>query len=186
MHDKINNTEKEIIPTEEEIEPGRRDFMVMTATGIACAGAAAAVLPFISSLSPSADVLAVGSTEVDLSKITEGEVATVMWRGTPIFIFHRTAQEIKTAEDVNITELRDPQTDESRVKKGKEQWLIAIGVCTHLGCVPLAHKGDFGGWLCPCHGSHYDTSGRIRKGPAPQNLPIPPYQFISDTKIKIG
>jgi len=167
-------------------EPSRRDFMVMSATGIACVGAVAAVVPFVNSLGPSAEVLAVGSTEVDIAKIKEGENITVMWRGAVVFIFHRTPAQIESARKVSLTDLKDPQPDEERVQKGKEQWLVAIGICTHLGCVPLAHKGDFGGWLCPCHGSHYDTSARIRKGPAPNNLAIPPYAFISDTKIKIG
>jgi ubiquinol-cytochrome c reductase iron-sulfur subunit len=167
-------------------ETSRRDFIVMAATGIACAGMATSAIPLLGSLSPSADVLAVGSTEVDLSRIKEGENITVMWRGAPIFISHRTAEQIKAARDVDIKELRDPQKDEDRVKIGKEEWLITVGICTHLGCVPLGHKGDFGGWLCPCHGSHYDSSGRIRKGPAPLNLAIPSYEFISDKKIKIG
>jgi ubiquinol-cytochrome c reductase iron-sulfur subunit len=128
----------------------------------------------------------VGTTEVDISKIKEGEAITVTWRGQPIFIMHRTPKQISEAQGVNIEILRDPQPDYERVKKGKEQWLVAVGVCTHLGCVPISNKGDYDGWLCPCHGSHYDSSGRIRKGPAPLNLAIPPYSFISDTKIKIG
>ncbi len=165
---------------------GRRDFIVDTSIGVACVGAVAAVVPFVSSMAPSADVLAVGATEVDLTKIKEGETVTVMWRGNPVFIKHRTKAEIEQAQAVDIKELKDPQADEERVKKGKEQWLVTLGVCTHLGCVPLGNKGDFKGWLCPCHGSHYDTSARIRKGPAPLNLPIPPYEFLSDSKIKIG
>jgi ubiquinol-cytochrome c reductase iron-sulfur subunit len=119
--------------------------------------------------------------------VKEGETITVMWRGSPVFIKHRTKSEIEGVEAVDISTLRDPQTDEERVKKGKEQWLVALAVCTHLGCVPQSNKGEFpGGWLCPCHGSHYDASARIRNGPAPLNLPIPPYEFLSDTKIKIG
>ncbi len=164
----------------------RRDFIVDTSIGVACVGAVAGAVPFVSSLAPSADVLAVGSTEVDLTKIKEGETITVMWRGNPVFIKHRTKAEIESAQTVNMSELKDPQVDEERVKKGKEQWLVSLGVCTHLGCVPLSGKGEYKGWLCPCHGSHYDTSARIRKGPAPLNLPIPPYEFLSDTKIKIG
>ena len=167
-------------------DESKRDFMVMTAAGVACAGAAAAVIPFVSSLSPSQEVLAVGSTEVDLSHVKEGDTITVMWRGSPVFVTHRNKEQIEAAQKVSLSELKDPQSDEERVKKGKEQWLVALGVCTHLGCVPLSNKGDFGGWLCPCHGSHYDSSARIRKGPAPYNLPVPPYEFISDTKIKIG
>lgn len=164
----------------------RRDFVVMTATGVACVGAAAAAIPLISSLSPSQDVLAIGTTEVDISKLKEGETMTVMWRGQPIFIKHRTAKQIEEAQEVPFDQLMDPQLDSDRVKKGKEQWLVAVGVCTHLGCVPVTDKGDFDGWLCPCHGSQYDSSARVRKGPAPLNMPIPPYAFLSDTKIKIG
>ena len=181
-HQNIKTHEEEL----DENGQSRRDFVVMTATSVACAGAAAAAIPFVSSLSPSAEVLAVGSTEVDLSKVKEGETETVMWRGQPVFIKHRTKKQIEEAEQVNLSELRDPQPDAERVKKGKEEWLVAVGVCTHLGCVPLANKGEFDGWLCPCHGSHYDSSARIRKGPAPLNLAVPPYEFISDTKIKIG
>lgn len=129
------------------------------------------------------------STEVDLSPIQEGQSITVMWRGKPVFIRHRTAEEIKAAEDVNVAELRDKQADSARVQKA--QWLVTVGICTHLGCVPVGQKptearGDYNGWFCPCHGSHYDTSGRIRKGPAPKNLAIPPYEFVSDTLVKIG
>lgn len=171
---------------EEQEGQTRRDFMVMAATGVACVGTAAASIPFIKSLSPSADVLAVGATEVDLAKIKEGETVTILWRGYPVFVRHRSKKEIEEAQSVNISELRDPEADEKRVKKGKEQWLVVLASCTHLGCIPLANKGDYGGWLCPCHGSHYDTSARIRKGPAPLNLPVPPYEFLSDTKIKIG
>ncbi|MCE2993869.1 MAG: ubiquinol-cytochrome c reductase iron-sulfur subunit [Candidatus Jidaibacter sp.] len=160
--------------------------MVMTATGVACVGAVAAAVPLVSSLAPSQDVLAVGATEVDLGKLKSGESMTVMWRGQPVFILHRTEKQIEESQNVNLNDLKDPQSDADRVKKGKEQWLVTIGVCTHLGCVPLANKGEFDGWLCPCHGSHYDASGRVRKGPAPLNLPVPPYEFLSDIKIKIG
>lgn len=164
----------------------RRDFLVLTASTVACAGAAAAAIPFVSSLAPDKAVLAVGSTEVDLSKIKEGESITVMWRGQPIFVRHRTAKEIEEARTAKMNELKDPQEDADRVKKGHENWLITVGVCTHLGCVPLGYKGDYDGWFCPCHGSEYDTSGRIRRGPAPHNLAVPPYEFINDTTIKIG
>jgi ubiquinol-cytochrome c reductase iron-sulfur subunit len=164
----------------------RRDFMVMSASAVACVGAAAVSVPFIKSLAPDQGVLAVGSTEVNITNIKPGETVTVTWRGQPVFIRHRTEEEIKAANAVNITELRDPQPDAERVKPGKEQWLVTVGICTHLGCVPLTNQGDFHGWFCPCHGSAYDTSGRIRKGPAPLNLPIPPYEFINDTTIKIG
>jgi ubiquinol-cytochrome c reductase iron-sulfur subunit len=170
----------------EEKDISRRDFVVMTASAAACAGAVAAVIPFVKSLSPDAGVLAVGTTEVDIANIPEGETVTVMWRGSPVFVRHRTQNEVDEARATEISSLRDPQRDEDRVQSGREKWLITLAVCTHLGCVPLSNKGDFGGWLCPCHGSHYDTSGRIRKGPAPNNLGVPPYKFLSDTKIIIG
>jgi len=184
-----NPIEKKEISTENDSEDSsstRRDFIVLTASAVACAGAAVSSIPFISSLNPDQAVLAVGSTEVDISKIKEGETLTVVWRGQPVFVRHRTSIEIKAAQEIDLKELRDPQPDSDRTKKGKEPWLICMAVCTHLGCVPLSGKGDFNGWFCPCHGSHYDTSGRIRKGPAPLNLPIPPYEFLSDNLIKIG
>ena len=161
------------------------------------AGAGAAMLAggigwaLIASMNPAADVLAVSATEVDISPIALGSGITVMWQGKPIFIRHRTDKEIASARDVKLDELRDPQTYQSRVKAGHDQWLVLIGICTHLGCIPLGNKpsdprGEWGGWFCPCHGSQYDTSGRIRKGPAPLDLFIPPYAFESDTKVKIG
>jgi ubiquinol-cytochrome c reductase iron-sulfur subunit len=165
-------------------EPTRRDFLYIAASGIGAIGAAAAIWPFISQMNPSADVLALSSIEVDLANIPVGMSLTVLWRGKPVFVRHRTEAEIQKAVADDKVDLPDPATDESRVKK--PEWLIMVGVCTHLGCVPLGQQGDFGGWFCPCHGSHYDTSGRIRKGPAPANLPIPEYAFISDTRIKIG
>ena len=165
----------------------RRDFIVVAANGMAAVGAAAVVWPLIDSLNPSADVLALSSTEVDLTPIAEGQSVTVMWRGKPVFIRHRTQAEIDEANAVDISTLRDPQADKDRVHEGKTQWLVMLGVCTHLGCVPLGNKsGEFGGWFCPCHGSHYDTSGRIRKGPAPHNLAVPEYAFLTDERIKIG
>ena len=166
---------------------GRRDFLILTAQAMGAVGAGALLWPIIDSMNPSADVLALASTEVDLTPIAEGQEIKVVWRGKPVFIRHRTPQNIDEAKAVNIAELRDPATDESRTKKGKEQWLIMVGVCTHLGCIPLGNgQGDYHGWFCPCHGSHYDTVGRVRKGPAPKNLVIPPYEFMSDTKVKIG
>lgn len=164
----------------------RRDFMVLTATALTAVGGASAIWPFISSMNPAADTLALSSTEVDLSAIEEGQSITIKWRGKPVFIRHRTAKEIAEAEAVDISTLRDPQTDDERVTKGKKQWLIMVGVCTHLGCVPIGESGDYDGWFCPCHGSHYDTAGRIRKGPAPLNLIIPEYTFLNDTRVKIG
>jgi ubiquinol-cytochrome c reductase iron-sulfur subunit len=152
-------------------------------------GAAAVVYPLINQMNPAADTLALSTIEVDISAIEEGQAITVKWRGRPVFIRHRTAEEIKMADAVSLDDLRDPQDDASRVENPK--YLIIQGICTHLGCVPLGQKigevkGDFNGWFCPCHGSHYDTSGRIRKGPAPTNLEVPPYAFLSDSIIKIG
>ena len=164
----------------------RRKLLATTAYSAAGIGAACAILPFVDSMNPASDVAALASVEVDISNIKVGEEKKVMWRGKPIFIKRRTAAEIKAAQEVELSELRDPQTDESRVKKGKEEWLITIGICTHLGCVPIGGQGDYKGWFCPCHGSQYDTSARIRKGPAPKNLEIPPYEFVSDKLIKIG
>lgn len=164
----------------------RRDFIVTTAYGFAAVGAGAVAWPFIDSLNPAANVLALASVEVDLSPIAEGQSIKVMWQGKPVFIRHRTPAEIKAAESVAMGDLKDPQPDSARVQKGKEAWLVMIGVCTHLGCIPLGQQGDYGGWFCPCHGSHYDTSGRIRKGPAPTNLVVPTYTFLNDTTIKIG
>lgn len=167
----------------------RRDFLMLTAGAFGAVGAGCFAWPFIDSLNPAADTLAMSTTEVDLTPIQEGQAITVKWRGKPVFVRHRTPKEIEDAKAVNVAELRDKESDEQRVQK--DQWLVMVGVCTHLGCVPLGQKdtdpkGDFGGWFCPCHGSHYDTSGRIRKGPAPKNLSIPQYSFVSDTKVKIG
>lgn len=165
----------------------RRDFLLLTAQAMGALGAASLIWPFVDSMNPSAEVLALASTEIDISAIAEGQEIKVFWRGKPVFVRHRTAKNIEEAKAVNIAELRDPQTDEARVKAGKEKWLVMVGVCTHLGCVPIGSGGgDYDGWFCPCHGSHYDSAGRIRKGPAPSNLAIPPYEFLSDTKIKIG
>ncbi|KIL97572.1 Ubiquinol-cytochrome C reductase iron-sulfur subunit [Paramagnetospirillum magnetotacticum MS-1] len=140
-------------------------------------------------MNPAADTLALSTTDVDISAIKPGQAVTVVWRGKPVFVRNRLPEEISAAEQAAVADLRDPQKDSDRVKK--PEWLILVGVCTHLGCVPLGQKpadprGEFGGWFCPCHGSHYDTSGRIRKGPAPANLPVPPYQFTSDTTVRIG
>jgi ubiquinol-cytochrome c reductase iron-sulfur subunit len=165
----------------------RRDFMVLSSYAMAGIGAAAVLWPFVDSMNPSADVLALASVEVDLKPIAEGQEIKILWRGKPVFIRHRNAKDIKLAQEVDIKELSDPQLDSERVKKGKEQWLVMIGICTHLGCVPVGNEsGNYGGWFCPCHGSHYDSSGRRRQGPAPLNLAIPPYEFISDTTIRIG
>ena len=167
-------------------DESRRKLLTTTAYGAAGIGAACAILPFIDSMNPSSDVEALASTEVDLANIKLGEEKKVMWRGKPVSIRRRTPAEIAEAKAVDLKELRDPQEDSARVKPGKEEWLITIEICTHLGCIPIAGQGEYKGWFCPCHGSQYDTSARIRKGPAPRNLEIPPYEFVSDTKIKIG
>ena len=171
----------------EPTNPPRRDFMLLMAQATGAIGAAALVWPFVDSMNPSADVLALSSTEVDLSSVAEGQEIKGVWRGKPVFIRHRTPKNIEDAKAVDISTLRDPETDAARVKKGHEQWLVMVGVCTHLGCIPLGNgAGEYDGWFCPCHGSAYDSVGRIRKGPAPKNLVIPPYEFVSDTKVKIG
>lgn len=167
----------------------RRDFLTLTASAVGVVGAACAIWPFISSLNPAKDTLALSTTDVDLSPIQVGQRLTVSWQGAPAFIAHRTADEIKAAQDVDWKTLRDPQADSARAQK--PEWLIVKGVCTHLGCIPLGQKptddrGPYGGWFCPCHGSIYDTSGRRRDGPAPANLLVPPYKFTSDTAITIG
>ena len=131
-------------------------------------------------------MLALSSIEVDISGIEPGQTQTVKWRGKPIFIKHRTEDDIAEANSAKMSDLLDPEEDSARVVAGQEKWLVTIGICTHLGCVPISNQGDYDGWFCPCHGSHYDTSGRIRRGPAPKNLAIPPYKFLSDTKILIG
>lgn len=174
---------------QEELDGPRRDFLLYSTTTLGVAGVAVAAWPFIHSINPAKDVLALASTEVDLSAVEEGMAITVMWRGKPVFIRHRTADEIAKAVSVNIDDLKDPQADADRVQK--PEWLVVVGVCTHLGCIPSGQnlgdtKGEFGGWYCPCHGSNYDTSGRIRKGPAPFNLPVPPYAFTGDKSIVIG
>jgi len=164
--------------------PSRRDFLYIATGAVAAVGVAAVVWPLVDQMNPDASTLAMASIEVDLGAIAEGQILTVKWRGGPVFVRHRTQKEIQAAESVNIAELRDPQADKDRVKK--PEWLIVSGICTHLGCVPIGHEGNYGGWLCPCHGSQYDTSGRIRQGPAPLNLFVPEYAFLSDTKVKIG
>jgi ubiquinol-cytochrome c reductase iron-sulfur subunit len=168
-----------------EAEPTRRDFIFVATGAVAAVGAAAALVPLIAQMNPDASTIAAGvPIEVDLAPITEGQVIKVFWRGNPYFVSHRTKKEIEEAEDVKLSSLPDPQPDSARVQK--PQWLVVSGTCTHLGCIPLAHQGNYGGFFCPCHGSQYDTSGRIRQGPAPANLPVPPYHFLSDTKIQIG
>ncbi|MBN8919213.1 MAG: ubiquinol-cytochrome c reductase iron-sulfur subunit [Rhizobiales bacterium] len=168
-------------------EPTRRDFLYIATGAVGAVGAAAAAWPLINQMNPDASTIAAGApVEVDLTPITEGQVIKVFWRSRPIFISHRTKKEIDEARSVQLSSLPDPQTDQSRVKPGHDQWLVLVAICTHLGCIPIAHQGDYDGFFCPCHGSQYDTSGRIRRGPAPANLVIPPYQFVSDSKILIG
>lgn len=179
------------IPAAHPEDGSRRDFMMLTAGTLAAVGAGSVAWPFINSMNPAADVLALASIEVDLAPIAEGQTIKVKWRGVPVFIRHRTAADIEEARAVAMEELKDPQADADRVKAGKEKWLVMVGVCTHLGCIPLSGEGEYGGkdkggYFCPCHGSQYDTSGRIRKGPAPRNLDVPQYSFISDNRIKIG
>jgi ubiquinol-cytochrome c reductase iron-sulfur subunit len=165
----------------------RRDFLYIATAAVGAVGAAATLVPLISQMNPDASTIAAGAPiDVDLSPITDGQIIKVFWRSKPIFIFHRTKHDIELAENVNVDSLPDPAPDSARVKAGHEQWLVVIGICTHLGCIPLPHQGEFDGWFCPCHGSQYDSAGRIRKGPAPLNLHLPPYQFTSDTKIRIG
>ena len=184
---------KKIVPQENKssssIDEEKRDFLFITTAGLAVAGGGATVLSLINTMNPAKDVMALSTTEVDLSPLEVGQSLTVMWRGKPIFIRRRTKDEISSAENASDNDLIHKATDQSRVKK--PEWLVVVGVCTHLGCVPLGqkigdNKGDYGGWFCPCHGSHYDTSGRIRKGPAPLNLEVPPYEFIAEDIIKIG
>jgi ubiquinol-cytochrome c reductase iron-sulfur subunit len=165
----------------------RRDFLYVATGSVAAVGAAFTAWPLISQLNPDASTIAAGAPiEVDLAPINEGQAIKVFWRGKPIYISHRTKKEIDDARSVNVASLPDPQSDQDRVKTGHEQWLVLIGICTHLGCIPIAHQGAYEGFFCPCHGSVYDTSGRIRSGPAPSNLPLPPYEFVSDQKIRIG
>ncbi|KAI1104056.1 ubiquinol-cytochrome c reductase iron-sulfur subunit, mitochondrial [Jackrogersella minutella] len=159
-------------------------FMVGTMASITAAGAKSTVQEFLKNMSASADVLAMAKVEVDLNAIPEGKNVIIKWRGKPVFIRHRTEDEINEANAVEVSSLRDPQADDDRVQK--PEWLVMLGVCTHLGCVPIGEAGDFGGWFCPCHGSHYDISGRIRKGPAPLNLEIPSYEFPEEDKMIIG
>ena len=180
-----------------EAEATRRDFIILTGAAMGVVGGAITAWPLINSMNPAADALALASNEVDLSAVKEGQSITVKWRGKPLFIRRRTKEEIEAARGVDVGALRDPERDEDRVKNsafgGKDmpEWLVMVGVCTHLGCTPQGQKptemhGAFGGWFCSCHGSEYDTAGRIRKGPAPRNLEVPPYAFLDDHRIKVG
>jgi ubiquinol-cytochrome c reductase iron-sulfur subunit len=172
--------------TDPHADPSRRDFIHIAASAAAVGAVVGVAWPLIDQMNPAGDTLALASIEFDLSKVADGQQVVVKWRGKPLFVRNRTPAEIQKAVATPMSELRDPQTDEERHKAGKPQWLVLVGTCTHLGCVPTFGGGDYGGWFCPCHGSHYDTSGRIRKGPAPRNLEVPTYAFLSDTKVKIG
>lgn len=168
-------------------EPTRRDFLYIATGAVGAIGAASVLVPLIAQMNPDASTIAAGAPiDVDLAPIAEGQAIKVFWRGKPIYINHRTKKEIDEARNVDLASLPDPQPDSARVKEGHANFQVLIGICTHLGCIPLAHQGDYDGYFCPCHGSQYDTSGRIRRGPAPANLPLPPYEFVSYTKIRIG
>ena len=162
----------------------RREFIFTATYAVGAVGVGATVWPLIDQMNPDASVKALASTEVDVSNVEKGQSITVLWRGKPVFIRRRTDEEIAEARDVNLEDLKHPEKDEDRAKD--PEWLVMLGVCTHLGCVPLGDKGEYGGWFCPCHGSHYDTSGRIRKGPAPTNMEVPKYEFVNSNTIKIG
>jgi ubiquinol-cytochrome c reductase iron-sulfur subunit len=184
--------EREVsVATTKSDEPTRRDFLTLAGPAFLAVGGAASLWPFIAQMNPDKGALALASVEVELGPVQPGQAITIMWRGKPVFIRNRTAKEIEAAAAVKTADLPDPEADSARVKKDQANWLVLVGVCTHLGCIPKGqsiadNKGEYGGWFCPCHGSHYDTSGRIRKGPAPRNLPVPPYEFASKTKIRIG
>ncbi|MEO0486148.1 MAG: ubiquinol-cytochrome c reductase iron-sulfur subunit [Pseudomonadota bacterium] len=192
--DTVSNPEENL----DEHGEGRRDFIYYATAGAGAVGVGAAVWPLVNQMNPSADVLALASIRVDVGGLEPGSQLTVLWQGKPVFIRRRTAEEIDAARAVEVSDLQDPvarneniagavdATDENRALSEDGEWLVQMGVCTHLGCVPLGNAGDFGGWFCPCHGSHYDTSGRIRKGPAPQNLAIPPAVFVDDATIELG
>lgn len=196
-HNNLPGESSNPMASESELKAGvedgvrRRDFINIAAVSFAGVGAGAVVLPLINQMNPSADVLALSSTEIDISQIQTGQAIKTTWRKQPVFIRNLTSAEIDEANKVSMNDLREPQTLAERTKPGKENWLVTLGVCTHLGCVPLGaaegeNRGDFGGYFCPCHGSHYDTAARIRKGPAPTNLVVPPYEFSSDTVVMIG
>jgi len=181
----------ETVSTSSE-NPSRRDFIYIATGAAGAVGVGLYAWPLIDQMNPAADTKALSTIEVDMSGVEVGQQITVKWQGKPVFVRHRTQKEIDEARAVDVSTLRDPQTDEQRLVvngegKYEPQYLIMIGICTHLGCVPIGNNsGDYDGWFCPCHGSHYDTAGRIRKGPAPKNLHLPPYQYLTDTLIKIG
>ena len=168
----------------EDKKTNRRDFIFTASYALGAVGVGAVAWPLIDQMNPDASVKALASTEVDISGVERGQSITVLWRSKPVFIRRRTEEEITKAKKVNLKDLKHPEKDEDRAKN--PEWLVMLGVCTHLGCVPLGDKGEYGGWFCPCHGSHYDTSGRIRKGPAPTNMEVPTYEFVNSNTIKIG
>ena len=172
-------------------DEGKRDFIYLATGAVAGLGAASLAWPFVMQMGKAADTLAAGSIEINLDNLEEGQQLKTLWRGKPVFVRHRTAAEISAAETTDIADCPDPELDSERLVAGPSgqlnpKFLVMVGVCTHFGCVPVGEAGDFDGWYCPCHGSHYDTSGRIRKGPAPKNMEIPPYEYLSDTVIKVG
>ena len=178
--------ESVVTPDADGGDATRRDF-IHIAAGAAAVGAGAMIAwPLINQMNPAADTLALASIEFDLTKVQEGQQVVIKWQGKPVFVRYRTAREIQEAAATPLSDLKDPQADADRVKAGHQQFLVVVGSCTHLGCVPTFGAGDYGGWFCPCHGSHYDASGRIRKGPAPLNLVVPDYDYLSDTRVKIG
>src|SRR6187455_1990646 len=185
----LEETNAAIVEGDESLR--RRDFINIAAVSFAGVGVVAVALPLVNQMNPPADVLALASTEVDISKIAPGQAIKTSWRKQPVFVRNLTPQEIAQANAVPLSELRDPQSLAERTKPGKTNWLITLGVCTHLGCVPLGvaegeTRGQYGGYFCPCHGSSYDTAARIRKGPAPKNLEVPEYEFTSATTVRIG
>ncbi len=203
----VDKMREQDVSTADHVDASKRDFLYIATGAVGAVGAALTVWPLINQMNPDASVKALATVEVDLAPVAEGQAITIKWRGNPVFIRHRTKAEIEAAKAVKMEDLIDTAarsanvkdgdlaTDENRVVGGKEQFLVMMGVCTHLGCVPIGNEGEFavvegnaktGGWYCPCHGSHYDTAGRIRKGPAPENLPVPQYAYITDTKIRIG
>ena len=184
-HQNLPNDKPPVLP-----HKPRRDFLILATSALGTVGAGAFIYPFIRSMNPASDVLSASTVEVNLKPVAEGQAITVLWRGKPLFIRHRTAKEIQDVRAIPLTKLIDPESDQDRFKTHPE-WLVVVGVCTHLGCVPLGQKatdsrGEYGGWLCPCHGSEYDISGRVRRGPAPRNLEVPKYTFLNDSTLRVG
>jgi ubiquinol-cytochrome c reductase iron-sulfur subunit len=191
LEDGVSPTQTVVPPGEVIENPRRRDYLQIAAVAFAGVGGAVTVLPLINSMNPSSDVLAQSTTELDVSAIEPGQAIKASFRKQPLFVRNLTPAEIAAADAVPVSSLRDPQSLSDRTKEGKQNWLITLGVCTHLGCVPLGagegeNRGPFGGYFCPCHGSAYDTAGRIRQGPAPTNLAVPEYEFTSDTVVVVG